>query len=176
MDALELFAHPVRLRIVHAMAGQRTLTTAQLCEVIQDVSKATVYRHVGMLAEAGILEVDGEERVRGAVERRYRLRGERAAIEPEAMGRLSPEEHRRVFAAAVATLLAEFAAYVERDNADPLADAVGYRQHAVWLDPQELQELIAGMRAALVPHLGNAPAPGRRRYLISPIQFPMEES
>ncbi|MFE0151733.1 helix-turn-helix domain-containing protein [Nonomuraea sp. NPDC059007] len=175
MDALELFAHPVRLRVIHAMAGQRTLTTAQLCEVIPDVSKATVYRHVGVLADAGILEVDGEERVRGAVERRYRLRREHAAVEPEAMVALSPEEHRRVFAAAVATLLAEFGAYVEREHADPIADAVGYRQHAVWLDPAELEQVIAGVRAALVPHLGNEPAPGRRRYLISPIQFPLED-
>ena len=31
--------HPVRLRIVHAMRG-RTLTTAQLCARLPDVSKA----------------------------------------------------------------------------------------------------------------------------------------
>ncbi|GAA4229115.1 DNA-binding transcriptional ArsR family regulator [Streptosporangium album] len=73
MDTLELFAHPVRLRIVHAMSGGRILTTSQLCARMPEVTKATMYRHVGLLADAGILAVDGEQRVRGAVERRYRL-------------------------------------------------------------------------------------------------------
>lgn len=81
MEALELFAHPVRLRIVHALSGGRVVTTSELCALIPDVSKATVYRHVGVLADGGVLEVDAEQRVRGAVERRYRLSRDRAVID-----------------------------------------------------------------------------------------------
>ncbi|SDI30270.1 helix-turn-helix domain-containing protein [Nonomuraea jiangxiensis] len=176
MDALELFAHPVRLRIVHAMAGNQIFTTSRLCELIPDVSKATVYRHVGVLADAGVLEVEGEERVRGAVERRYRLRRDRATVDAEMVASLSPEDHRRVFAAAIATLLAEFNAYLDRDHADPVADAVGYRQHALWLSQDERDDLIAGLRAAILPHLGHEPAPHRRRHLLSPILFPNEDA
>src|SRR6185312_13615775 len=73
MDPVELLLHPVRLRIVHALSGGRTVTTAQLCARMPDVSQATVYRHVGLLTDAGILEVAGEQRVRGFVERSYRL-------------------------------------------------------------------------------------------------------
>jgi hypothetical protein len=40
-----------------------------------------MYRHVGLLASEGVLEVEGEQRVHGAVERRYRLRRERAVID-----------------------------------------------------------------------------------------------
>lgn len=175
VEALELFAHPVRMRIVHAMAGNRIFTTSQLCDLLPDVSKATVYRHVAVLAEAGILEVDGEERVRGAVERRYRLRRDRAIVSDEMVASVSPEDHRRVFAAAIATLLAEFNAYLDRDGADPVADLVGYRQHALWLSPDELTDLIEKMRAAIVPHLAHDPTPDRRRYLLSPILFPIED-
>ena len=35
MDSLDLLAHPIRLRIVHAMGGGRLLTTAQLCARIR---------------------------------------------------------------------------------------------------------------------------------------------
>jgi DNA-binding transcriptional ArsR family regulator len=175
VDALELLAHPVRLRVVHAMSGGRTFTTSQLCDLVPDVSKATVYRHVGLLAGAGVLEVEGEQRVRGAVERRYRLRRERVLVDADAVATLTPQDHRRVFAAAMATLLAEFNAYLDRDGADPVADAVGYRQHALWLDGPELAELIGEMRAAIVSKLGNGPAPGRVRHLLSPILFPVEE-
>ncbi|MGW7573410.1 helix-turn-helix domain-containing protein [Streptomyces sp. NPDC054765] len=175
METVDLLLHPVRLRIVHALSGGRSLTTSQLCALLPDVSKATVYRHVGLLADGGLLEVVDEQRVRGAVERRYRLRRERAVIDAETAASVSPEDHRRGFAVAVATLLAEFHAYLDRDGADPAADLVGYRQHALWLSPDELAGLIGEMRDVLVSRMANEPSPGRTRYLLSPILFPAEE-
>ncbi|WP_327158726.1 helix-turn-helix domain-containing protein [Streptomyces tubercidicus] len=174
MDAFELLAHPVRLRVVHAMRGGRELTTAELCDRIRDVSKATVYRHVDLLAAGGVLEVALERRVRGAVERRYRLRRDRAGITTDTANSLSLDDHRSAFAAALAVLTAEFTAYLDRDTADPVADLVGYRQHAVWLSPGELHGMIDGMREAIAPHLANEPSPDRTQYLISPILFPVE--
>jgi DNA-binding transcriptional ArsR family regulator len=176
VDTLELLAHPVRLRIVHAMRGERTLTTAQLSARLPDVSKATVYRHVDLLAAGGILEVAEERRVRGAVERHYRLRQDRAVIDADMVKSLTPDDHRRGFATAVAALVAEFNAYLEREHADPAADLVGYRQHAVWLSRDELDAMISGMRDAIAPHLANQPTPDRARYLLSPILFPIEEA
>ncbi|MER7787188.1 helix-turn-helix domain-containing protein [Streptomyces sp. NPDC097640] len=175
MDTLELLAHPVRLRIVHALRGGRLLSTAQLSARIPDVSKATVYRHIELLADGGLLEVAEERRVRGAVERRYRLRQERAVIDAEMMESLSLDDYRRGFAAAMATLAAEFDAYLDREGADPAADLVGYRQHAVWLSRDELHEMIGELRGAIAPRLANTPTGDRARYLLSPILFPAEE-
>ncbi|MEW9529491.1 helix-turn-helix domain-containing protein [Microbispora sp. NPDC049125] len=175
MDTLELLAHPVRLRIVHAMRGGRTLTTAQMCARVPDASKAMVYRHVDLLTAAGILEVADEKRVRGAVERRYRLRHDRVVVDADAVAALSPDEHRRVFATAMAALVAEFNGYLDHENADPVADLVGYRQHAVWLNRAELEEMINDMRRAILPRLANQPAPDRAQYLLSPILFPIEQ-
>jgi DNA-binding transcriptional ArsR family regulator len=172
---LELLAHPVRLRIVHAMKGGRELTTAQLCARIPDASKAMVYRHVDLLASEGILEVAGEQRVRGAVERHYRLRHDRVAVDADAVAALSRDDHRRVFATAMAVLVAEFNAYLDHDDADPAADLVGYRQHAVWLSRDELEELIGELRRVLLPRLANEPEPGRAQYLLSPILFPVDQ-
>lgn len=172
MDTLELLVHPVRLRIVHAMSGGQSLTTSQLCELIPDVSPSTVYRRVGQLAAGGILEVDGERRIRGAVERSYRLRRDRAVIDADTAAKATPDDHRRVFAVAMATLVAEFNAYLGREQADPAADAVGYRQHAVWLTPDERNQLISRMRDAITPVLENQATPERTRHLLSPILFP----
>ncbi|MFF1822295.1 helix-turn-helix domain-containing protein [Kribbella sp. NPDC058245] len=175
MGPLELLGHPVRLRIVHALRGGRLLTTAELGERIADVSKATLYRHVDLLLDGGILEVAEERRVRGATERRYRLRADRASITPEQAAQVSLEDHRQGFVAAAAVLIAEFNAYLDRQGVDPVRDLVGYRQHAVWLSPDEVLQLIAGMRAAILPILVNEAAPDRARYLLSPILFPVEE-
>ena len=57
MDQSRLLVHPVRLRIVHALTGDRTLTARQLHDLLKDVSAATVYRHVAALVEGGLLEV-----------------------------------------------------------------------------------------------------------------------
>ena len=175
MDTLDLLLHPVRLRIVHSMSGGQILTTSDLCARLPDVPKTTVYRHVGLLAEAGLLEVEGEQRVHGAVERRYRLRRERAAIDRDTAASMSLDDHRRGFAAAIAGLLAEFNAYLDREHADPAADSAGYRQIPLWLTRDELAGLISEMRSAIMPRLDNKPAPGRGLYLLSPVLFPIGE-
>ncbi|KUL30027.1 helix-turn-helix domain-containing protein [Actinoplanes awajinensis] len=176
MDTTELLAHPVRLRIVHALRGDREMTTTELCARLPDTSKATVYRHVDLLQHGGVLEVASERRVRGAVERRYRLRQENASISAAAAAALTPDDHRRAFAIAMTALAAEFGAYLDRPGADPAGDLVGYRQHAIWLSPAELTDLIGELRAAILPRLGHTPAPDRTQHLLSPILFPIGDS
>ncbi len=166
---MELLAHPVRMRIVHALRG-RELTTGQLCELLPDVSKAMVYRHVEALAAGEVLEVASERRVRGAVERTYRLHN--ATIDTED---LTVDDYRRGFDLALATLLTEFTAYLNRDGVDPTADLVGFRQHAVWLSREELTDFITELRQVIVPRLAQEPTADRSRYLLSPILFPAEE-
>ncbi|MEW9556501.1 helix-turn-helix domain-containing protein [Nonomuraea sp. NPDC050783] len=176
MDTLDLLLHPVRLRIVHAMSGGRTRTTSDLCASLPDAPKTTVYRHVGLLVEAGVLEIVHEQRVHGAVERHYRLRREHAGIDADMAASMSLEEHRHGFAAAMAALHAEFNAYLDRDGADPTADAVGYRQGTVWLTRRERAEMIGELRDVLASRAGNEPAPDRSPHLLSVILFPTEEA
>jgi DNA-binding transcriptional ArsR family regulator len=69
---VELLAHPLRLRILHAVrAGTRT--TAEIRAALPDASKATLYRQIILLTRAGLLEVASQQRVRGQAERSYRL-------------------------------------------------------------------------------------------------------
>ncbi len=176
MDTLELLLHPVRVRIVLAMSGGLTRTTSDLLARLPDVSKATVYRHVSLLTEAGVLEVVSEQRVHGAVERRYRLLRPRAVIDPDEAATMSLDEHRHGFAAAMAALVAEFNTYLDHPHADPSEDKVGYRQIPLWLSQEELAELINQIRSILASRMDNQPAPGRRLYLLSPIVFPIENT
>ncbi|MEZ7126764.1 helix-turn-helix domain-containing protein [Nonomuraea sp. AD125B] len=174
MDPVEQLLHPVRLRIVHALSAADTLTITQMSARMPDVPKITLYRQVAQLTEGGFLEVDGEQRVRGAVERRYRLRQDRPTIDADAAAAMSLDDHRRGFAASMAVLIAEFDAYLSRDGADPAADSVSYRQGTLWLSPDELNAMTADLLAVLRDRLDNTPAPGRTPYLLSAILFPAE--
>ena len=77
-----------------------------------------------------------------------------------------------MFGTALAVLTAEFRAHLDREGADPPGDLVGFRQHAIWLSREELEQLIADLRLAIIPRLANQPTPERGRHLLSPILFP----
>ncbi|MFC4016104.1 hypothetical protein ACFOY2_53460 [Nonomuraea purpurea] len=95
------------------------------------------------------------------MERRYRLRHDRTVVDTDALAALSPDDHRRVFATSMAVLVAEFNAYLDRENADPIADLVGYRRHAIWLTRGELEQMISELRRVILPLLANQPTPDR---------------
>ena len=173
----DLLLHPVRLRVVQAFLGDRTLTTADLREELPDDPVASLYRHVGLLADAGVLEVTGERKVRGAAERSYRLVVEAASVD-DAAG-LTAEEHGRAFTTFVAALLADFQRYLDRAGADGalpdlLADRVGYRQLAVWVTDDEFDELAAELASVLRPRMAHRPDGTRRRRLVSTVHLPAD--
>lgn len=171
---LDLVLHPVRLRILNALSGGRTGTTSELCTRMPDQSQATVYRHVALLVEGGALEVESEQQVRGAVERRYRVRRDRASIGPEAAAAMSVADHRLGFAAAMAALLGEFNTYLDRKGANPFKDSVSYRQTTFWLTEEELTGLVGEMRNLFMKLIQNVPSEERKPYRASLILFPTE--
>jgi DNA-binding transcriptional ArsR family regulator len=174
MDTLDVLLHPIRLRIVHAMSGQREMTTSELSRRLADVPKSSVYRHVARLADADVLEVVGEQRVHGAVERRYRLQQARVVLDEQAAASMTIDEHRRLFAAAIAALVAEFNTYLDSEGAEPTADSVSYRHVPLWLSQKELASLYDEVATSIRSRLGNTPAPDRKPYLLSTILFPTE--
>jgi len=171
MEIADLMLHPVRLRIVHAGMDGLPFTTSQLCARLPDISKATIYRQVAVLVDGGMVDLVGEERVRGAVERTYRLHPSRTAIDAAAM---TNADHQRGFAAAIAALLAEFNVYVGQPDANPLADSVSYRQFSLWLTEDEKAAFIEEMAVAIRARMINPPSPERRRHLASTILFPTD--
>jgi DNA-binding transcriptional ArsR family regulator len=174
-SSADLLLHPVRLRILQALLGDRRLTTGQLRAELDDVPPATLYRHVGTLADAGVLEVVDEQRIRGAVERTYALRIEAAQVAPEELERMGADDHRQAFMAFVAGLLADFDRYLGRageDGLDLAADGVGYRQAALWLDDEELTGLIDDLRSVLMARAANTEREGRKRRILATVLMP----
>ncbi|UYP19468.1 helix-turn-helix domain-containing protein [Rhodococcus sp. Z13] len=176
MTTAELLLHPVRLRIVQALLGDRTATTAQLRALLEDVSTATLYRQIATLVDAGVLEVVSERRVRGTVERTYRLVTERAHVTGDQAEEMSADDHRRAFLAFTAQLLADFDAYLDDPGRRRMVeDVVGYRQIALDLTDEEALALVTEMAQLFARYAELGPGPGRRRRLISRIIVPARD-
>ncbi len=173
-ERLALLLHPVRLRLVHAMRAAGRLTTRGLCERLPDLPKATVYRQVARLARGGVFQVESEHKVRGVVERLYRLVPSAVAVSIEDAKAMTAEDHRRGFTAAMAALMADFDAYLDRPEASPVTDGVTYRQFVVWLTPEERSRLIDELGRIVLALARNAPDDVRAPHILSTVLFPAE--
>jgi DNA-binding transcriptional ArsR family regulator len=170
----EQILHPVRMRIILALAQGRALTAQQLGAELSDVAQATLYRHLNRLLTAGVLKVQEERQVRGALERVYALRTEVIDATPDVLS-ASREDNMRYFTMFVAGLLGEFARYLRRERVDFAADGVGYRQEVLYLSDEEFTRMVTAFNAAIAPALANGPAPGRRRRVFTSIVMPGDE-
>ena len=174
MNVTELVLHPVRIRIVFAAMDGLPFTTSEMSRRLPDVSKASLYRHLALLADGELLEVESEELVNGIVERHYRLLRVRAVIDPAAAAAMTNDDHRRGFAAVTASLLAEFNAYLDRPESNPTSDSVSYRQFPLWLTAAERTGLVEEISAAIQARSVHEPSAERKRHLLTTIFFPAE--
>jgi hypothetical protein len=175
MTSGDLLLHPVRLRIVQAFLGDRTLTTSGLAAELDDVPAGSLYRHVARLAQAGVLEVVATRRVRGAVERTYRLRLAAARIGPAEAAAMSAEDHAHAFMAYVAGMLADADRYLAAGQPDPVRDGADYRVGALWLTDAEFAGFLRDLAAVVQPRVANAPGEGRRRRLLYGVVLPVPD-
>ena len=178
MASADLLLHPIRLRIVKAFLGERALTTSELAAELEDVPSGSLYRHVAMLANAGVLQVVAERRVRGAVERTYMLRLFAARIGPGEVKAMSAEEHRQAFVAYVAGMLTDADRYLDSvapNQPDLAHDGAGYQVGALWLTDAEFAEFVRELGEIAQPRLANGPGKGRKRRMVYTVFLPAPE-
>jgi DNA-binding transcriptional ArsR family regulator len=175
MATADLILHPVRLRIVRAFLGGRSLTTSALAAELADVPAASLYRHVARLVDAGVLEVVAERRVRGTIERTFVLHVAAANIGASDLAVMSADEHRQMFIAFVAGLVGDFDSYLDQGDIDLIRDKVRFRLADLWLTDAELGELVHELTQVIVPRLANAPRPGRTRRVLRTFLLPAGE-
>ena len=73
MELAEIVMNPVRQRIFQYLLLHETGTVKEIRKALPDVPGASLYRHMKLLTESGILTVVGENRIRGTVESIYSL-------------------------------------------------------------------------------------------------------
>lgn len=149
MDRIELVLNPVRMRVILTLA-HRTLTTRQLAALLPDIPQTTLYRHINLLLEGGVVRVVRESKVRGTTERELALVEGAGRIDLETSVTLSSEQQDQLFTTFLATLLADF----RRSQAQPQAGMPPalYTRDRLYLSTAELHALNQQVDALLSPY------------------------
>lgn len=167
----DILLHPVRLRIVLAAASDE-VTTTELAQRLPEVPQATLYRHIGKLSDAGILDLVGERQARGAVERTFRVNAAYASVGAAEAEEMSSEEHLQAFTLFAGILIETYARYVNMPGSNPATDGVSVRQARLWLTDRELGVLVSDVTATLAQYLDLEKTPDRTPRLLSTILMP----
>src|SRR3954452_7720733 len=153
-EKANLILHPVRMRIMKALVGNRKLTVQEIGQYLADVPQATLYRHLNKLVQGGIIETVAQHQVRGTVEKVYAL-SSNSGITPQEFMESSSEEKLEVFIQFVNGLINDFGNYVEQENIDLIKDGVSFRQVDLYLDDQEFMEFAKGLGSVFQQYIQN---------------------
>jgi DNA-binding transcriptional ArsR family regulator len=144
------------------------MTATELCKIISDVPRTTLYRHIGMLLDGGIVSVVSEKKIRGSVERTLALN----------VGEIS--KHNTLENAsrnALAFLMNRYARlhnYFSKGNANPGKDKIFLNDTVMMMDDAEFDQFLLELRDLLLKYSFKA-AEGRRARDISVISCPAED-
>ena len=156
----ELILHPDRMAIVGEVAFGKALTAAQLHERLPGLATATLYRHLAILTETGILAVSETHQKRGAIEKTYAL-GVNPLFSAREVGTV-PLRLMTVASAAAGMLVRLFARYTEHQSPAGSKVVPMCRFYIVYATDAEYRDLTKGINR-LVLDAAKAGARSRRR-------------
>lgn len=177
----DLILHPIRMRVLLALASGAPMAAADIHAQMRDVPLATLYRHLKALREGGIVAVvdeppvsSTEKRTRGAIEHRFVLKSGAAFLGPNDLANATADDHVRWFASFVASLLGAFGRYAAAGVPDLARDGVGYNGVVLQLNDEELAAMSVAVNTALLPFATNPPGEGRIPRLLATILLPTD--
>lgn len=161
----DILLNPIRMRIIQHMADKKGRTVGSLSELMSDIPRTTLYRHINMLFEHGYLLISKETRIRGAYEREYMLNLE--ALQ-ETAEEESIEKNVKFF---LMKLLSDFDRYF-KDKGDPIKDRLFLSSNTLLMSDNEYSQFIDEIFEVVKKHLNFEPNQERKQRTLSIISSP----
>ena len=173
----DLLLHPIRLRIVTAMTGDR-VTAKDLASALPDIPQTTLYRHINVLVDGGLLEVVEEIPQRGTVERVFGFKVPPSLSREDLTG-LSKEEYQQAFTLILTTLLQEAINSLNNlpddEEIDLLGEGYQFSQIHLNLNDVEYEKLNKAILNLMLAAASNKPSGERKRRIFSYLFIPQIE-
>ena len=157
-----------RQRIIQVIMIKKEATSAEIGEELQDIPRASLYRHIKVLLDAKIITVVKEEFKRGSVEKTY-------AIAPQMPYDNTNEEYNSLIQSALMGLQGDFYRYFNGDNPDPQRDLLTVGTASLMMSDEEMMEFIKAYGNLLQKYMSNKPVEGRKVRKVTLVISPKEQ-
>ena len=165
---MEACMNSTRQRIIHVIMIKKEATSAEIGEELQDIPRASLYRHIKVLLDAKIITVVKEEFKRGSVEKTY-------AIAPQMPYDNTNEEYNSLIQSALMGLQGDFYRYFNGDNPDPQRDLLTVGTASLMMSDEEMMEFIKAYGNLLQKYMSNKPVEGRKVRKVTLVISPKEQ-
>ncbi len=117
-NKVEILMHPVRMKICQTLMRHKEngLTPLEMVKLIKDVPQATLYRHIQIMADANIIRIIKEKKVKSVSEKYYTLNETEAKLDVEEWKRISNEEKLDYLSYYQLSLMTQYRAYLEKSD------------------------------------------------------------
>lgn len=156
-----------RQRIIQVIMINKEATSAEIGEELQDIPRASLYRHIKVLLDAGIITVVKEQVKRGSVEKTY-------AIAPQMPYGDTNEEYNSLIQSALMGLQGEFHRYFGGENPDPQRDLLTVGSASLMMSDEEMMEFIKAYGDLIQRYMPNKAAEGRKVRKVTLVISPNE--
>ncbi len=167
-DFMKIVMNPIRQRIIQYLMIHGQGTSKEMMSELTDIPPASLYRHVKVLAETGCIEIAEEHKIRGTVEKTWKLC-------PNPLGDFSLENTALMLQNGLLTLMADFQKYFASENPDPEKDFLSFSTSTLLLTDEEFLEMMQKIGNIFNEVIYNKPENGRKPRRITFISSPCEK-
>ena len=161
--------HPIRQRILQVLLEKKEASAAQIQESLSDIPRASLYRHIKVLAECGVIEAVREVPKRGSAEKFYTV------CAPPADAQTN-ENMNRMIQATLLRLANDFSGYLADEEHDPKQDLLTVGQATLLLSDEEFAAFLTEYSQVLAKYLPNRAGEGRKVRKITFLSSPTSET
>ena len=158
----EILMNPIRMRIVQFFLTHDTATSTEVVHELHDIPRATLYRHIAVLEENGILSIVHRAKIRGATERTFKLNREKMSSGGDAS--------QNAFSILMG-LYRDFDRYFASESPDPVRDMMLLKSFDLMLSDREYNAFLMEMLELIHSYAGRDPE-GRTARCLSMISSP----
>lgn len=162
----DVVMNPVRQRIAQYLILNKTGTVGDIAAALSDVPRASLYRHIKVLQDAGCIRVVEEHAVRGTVRKVY-------ALVQQPLGDVTQAQVAQLVQDALSSAMLAFSTYFKREDADPQRDLLSVSSSTLMLTDAELMALLGKIGEAYGDYINNQPAEGRKPRMLLFVSAPV---
>lgn len=169
-DFSKIIMNPVRMRVIQYLLLHEKGTAAQIGNVLSDIPKASLYRHLKVLENADLILVAQENKKRGTVEKVYEINKQN----PLGSGKTGNEEIQQLMQGMLFCIMGDFQRYFKKKDVSPERDLLALSSSTLLLSDEEFHRFFEKIGAVYSEVLDNKPDGMRRPRRITMISSPVD--